>query len=177
MTAQGEAPAHPSDAQPAATTPTTVSLRIAGSALKPRESNVEWTGAGGGGGCIYASSGTTNAVFNTPLILPQGSTVEYVRMYYNDSNATVDSRAWFTVYNLYGDLVNEWLVTSSGSSGYGYSTTDEINHTVDYDSYSYVLNWRPNSLGSDNQLCGFRIYYTPPAGSSGTVLFPIVVPR
>lgn len=146
-------------------------LRISGAALKPRESNVEWYG-GGGGGCIYASTGSSIAVFNVPVYLPQGSTVKYFRMYYHDTNDSKNSSAWFTVYDMYGDIVGEWEVSSSGSSGDGYRTTAEFTHTVDYASYSYVVNWRPYDLGSDMQVCGFRLYYhTPP----GAVYLPLVL--
>ncbi len=140
------------------------SLRIVGAALKPRESNVEWTGVSGAGGCIYASSGNSYAVFNAPVYLPQGATVKYFRMYYNDQNASMNSQAWFTVYDLYGEVVQEWSVSSTGT-GKSYQTTAEFTHTVNYDSYSYVVNWRPEELGSDMQLCGFRIYYHTPPGA------------
>ncbi len=145
-------------------------LRIAGSAVKPRESGVEWTGSGGGG-CMYVSSGSTYAVFNTPVYLPQGATVKYLRMYYYDANASFNSSAWFTVYDLYGTIVEEHGVSSSGSTGNGYETTAEFTHTIDYLSYSYVINWRPYDLGSDTQVCGFRIYYDSP---SGAVFLPLV---
>jgi hypothetical protein len=145
-------------------------LRISGAALKPRESNVDWRGAGGGG-CIYASDGNTFAVFNAPVYLPQGSTVKYVRMYYNDTNAESNSQAWFTVYDLYGQIVLERSASSSGSSGTSYATSSEFTHTVDYEGYSYVVNWRPNELGSDMQVCGFRIYYHTP---TGPVYLPLV---
>jgi hypothetical protein len=123
-------------------------LRISGAVLKPRESDVDWRGAGGGG-CIYASAGNTYAVFNTPVYLPRGSTIKYFRLYYNDTNADVNSNAWFTVYDLYGQIILERSASSSGSSGTSYATSSEFTHTVDYESYSYVVNWRPNELGSD----------------------------
>ena len=144
-------------------------LRVAGSAVKPRESTVEWTGAAGAGGCIYASSGNTYAVFNTPVYLPQGATIKYFRIYYNDTNASTNSIAWFTIYDLYGTVEQEYAVSSSGNSGTGYATTTEFTHTVDYASYAYVINWRPYDLGSDMQVCGFRLYYAAPPG-------PVYVP-
>jgi len=140
-------------------------LRISGAALKPRESNVEWTGAGGGGS-IYASSGDDFAIFNVPVYLPQGATVKYFRMYYNDTNASANCNAWFTVYDLYGTVVEEWVVSSTGSAGNDYATTAELTITIDYNLYSYVVNWRPNALGSEMQVCGFNIYYHTPPGSS-----------
>jgi hypothetical protein len=83
------------------------SVRISGAALKPRESNVEWTGVGGAGGCIYASSGSASAVFNTPLYLPQGSVVRYLRMYDSDQDTSTNSTAWPTVSDLYGVVQEE----------------------------------------------------------------------
>jgi hypothetical protein len=132
-------------------------LRIAGTALKPRDSDSTYEPAGGGG-CFYAQSGEFY-IFNVPLTLPQGSTLKYLRMYYDDTSASTNSRAWLTVYDLYGNIVDEWGVNSSGSSGTGYSTTEEITHDVDYESYSYMINWRPNQTGSAMKLCGFRVYY------------------
>jgi hypothetical protein len=141
----------------------TASLRIVGSALKPRDSDVQWASSGGGG-CVYASSGNQNTVFNTPLYLPQGATVKQLRMYFNDTLTSSNSIVWFTVYDLYGNIVYEWSVSSSGSAGLGYTTTSEFTHTVDYNSYSYVVNWRPYALGSGMQLCGLRLYYHTPPG-------------
>ncbi|MFC2043461.1 hypothetical protein ACFLUA_04855 [Chloroflexota bacterium] len=139
------------------------SIRIAGSALKPRESNVEYTGVGGAGGRIYASSGSASAVFSIPIYLPQGATVRYFRMYYNDQNSGVNTSAWLTVYDLYGVIEEEWDVSSSGT-GKTYATTSQLSHEIDYNDYSYVINWRPYELGSDMQVCGFRIYYQTPPG-------------
>ncbi|MBN1641111.1 MAG: hypothetical protein JXA09_07735 [Anaerolineae bacterium] len=144
-------------------------LRVAGSALRPRESNVGWDSSASGG-CLFASSGDMYTVFNTPVYLPQGATVKYMRLYYNDTSAS-NANAWFSVYDLYGDLVAEWNASSSGNTGEDYRTTSEFTHTVDYDQYSYLLNWRPNDLGSDMQVCGFRLYYRAPPGA---VYLPLV---
>lgn len=138
---------------------TLVSHRVTGSALRPRVSGVTydvyWTG-----GCSYATS-DANRVWNTPLHLPQGATVKYLRMYYRDTSAS-NSYGWFTLYDLFGDLVSEWSVGSDGNTGEGFRDSDPIDHTIDYQSYSYLLNWRPNDASSDMQLCGFRIFYQRP---------------
>lgn len=94
-------------------------------------------------------------------MLPQGAVVETLRMYYNDTSAS-NSSAWFTVYDLYGSIVEEWSVSTTGSTGNGFNDSATIDHTVDYSTYSYLLNWRPVVTGSTMQLCGFRIFYTPP---------------
>ena len=129
---------------------------------------MEWYGAGGGGS-IYATSGSANAVFNVPVCLPNGATIEYFRMYYNDTNSSTNCRAWFTVYDLYGDVIEEWGISSSGDSGTGFRTTDAFSHTIDYSLYSYVINWRPYDLGSDMQVCGFRLYYQAPSTATSPV--------
>jgi hypothetical protein len=149
--------------------PYNADLRIAGAVLRPRESNVEWS-AGGQGGCIYATSGDQYTWFNTPVYLPQGSTVKYFRFYWNDQNTSFNSQAYFTIYDLYGRIVDEWGIASY-ETGQSYSTTSEITHTIDYDYYAYVINWRPNVLENDMQGCGFRLFYhTPP----GPIYLPLI---
>ncbi len=139
---------------------TTDWLRVTGSVVRPRSSSISFV-ASGGGGCTYHTGGSVFMVWNAPVYLPQGATVNYLRMYYDDTSAT-DSGAWFTVYDLYGDIVQEWGVSSSGSSGNSYNDSALIDHVVDYSRYSYTVNWRPNVTGSVMQLCGFRIFYFDP---------------
>jgi len=145
-------------------------LRVTGSAFRPRNSETTYA-AGADGGCMYATANPSN-VWSTPLYLPQGSTVKAVRMYYDDTSAT-DSRGWFTVYDLYGNRFQEWDVDSGGNSGNGFNDSAAIDHVIDYFSYSYALNWRPNYPGTDMQLCGFRIFYEPPEGQSRAVVIPM----
>lgn len=141
-------------------------LRTAGSALKPRESSVEWYGVPAAAGCIYASSGSASAIFNVPVYLPQGAEANYLRMYYNDTAAATNCTAWFTVYDDHGNVHEEWMIASIGDSGAGNAVTEEFAHTIDYSLYSYVINWRPNELGTDMQVCGFLVYYTPLPGAT-----------
>ncbi|MCA9989416.1 MAG: hypothetical protein KDE29_00290 [Anaerolineales bacterium] len=136
------------------------SYRIAGAALKPRENDVSYT-IGTGGACTYVVSGDTSTVWNAAVWLPQGAVVDTLRMYYYDTSGN-NSVAWFTIYDLYGGIVNEWSVSSSGNTGNGFFDTALINHEIDYNTYSYLLNWRPVASGSTLQLCGFRIFYEPP---------------
>lgn len=145
-------------------------IRIAGSTVKPRSSDVEWA-VTGNGGCTYATSGSLYTWWNAPVLLPQNSTIKYFRFYGNDASAGHNSAGYLTVYDLYGDVVEEYGTYSSGATGENYWTTSEMTVTVDYESYSYVANWRPNELGDNITLCGFRIYYaTPP----GPIFLPLV---
>ncbi len=136
-------------------------FRVPGTALKPRADDVSYVPTAGGG-CFYASAGNSFRVFNTGIYLPQGSNILAMRMYYDDTSSN-NSRAWFSVYDLYGEIVEEWSVDSVGDIGNGFNDTDMISHTINYLSYSYAINWRPYDLGNDTQVCGFRIFYEPPA--------------
>jgi hypothetical protein len=145
------------EVEPRAVEAYNASIRIPVAALKPRESNVEW-GAGGEGGCAYAVSGDRYTWWVAPLYLPQGSILRYFRMYYNDQDTEINCAAYLTVYDLYGNIVTEWGIFSS-STGQNYATTTELDLEIDYDSYSYVIQWSPNVIGSAMQVCGFRVFY------------------
>jgi hypothetical protein len=134
--------------------------RIVGSSLKPRQNDVNYAW-GSDGGCAYVTSGDASTVWNTPFIAPQGATVRYLRVYVNDTNAS-DVTGWFTVYDLFGAMVQEWGISSSGTPGQAWFDTAAINHVIDYSLYSYVLNMRPNGTGSTLQFCGARLFFDPP---------------
>lgn len=149
-------------------------LRLTGSALRPRTSGVGYTW-GRGGGCVYTTGGDSTVVWNTALILPDGANVNTVRMYYDDRSDS-NSTGWFTVYDQFGGLVEEWSMDSSGNSGNGFADTfPVIDHIVDYSRYSYALTWRPLQEGVTMQLCGFRIFYEPPP--FGLSFLPLVAGR
>ena len=125
------------------------------------------------GSCVYVTAGDSNTVWNFPLALPEGSKVEWLRMYYRDADSSHNTTGWFTKYDLYGGLVREWAVNSTGSAGDNYSDVlITPTETIDYSNFSYVLNWRPNAVTSTLQLCGFRLFYTAPTGG---VYLPVVI--
>lgn len=144
-----------------------VSWRVSGSTLKPRENDVSYT-VNSNGSCAYVTAGDASTVWNIPIQLENGSVVDTLRMYYNDTSGS-NTTAWFTIYDLYGGIVNEWSVSSNTSSGNSFNDSQQINETVDYSVYSYVINWRPVVSGSTIQLCGFRVFYTPPPYGLGFV--------
>ena len=134
--------------------------RIVGSTLKPRVNNVTYE-TSGSGGCAYVSAGSASTVWNTPVIVPDGANVQYLRIYVNDTSAS-DIQGWFSVYDLYGGLVQEFGIASNGTPGTAYFDTTLINHVIDYGTYSYVINMRPNGIGSTLQFCGARVFFEPP---------------
>jgi len=150
----------PSTPREAEETAALISWRVTGSAFKPRENDVSYA-VNGNGSCTYVTAGSAFTVWNIPVVLPQGSHIDTLRMYYYDTNAS-NTTAWFTIYDLYGSIVNEWSVSSSTNAGNSFNDSVQISHTLDYSVYSYMINWRPVVVGSTIQLCGFRIFYTPP---------------
>lgn len=144
-----------------------VSWRVTGAALKPRENDVSYS-INSNGSCTYVTAGDASTVWNIPIQLHNGSVVDTLRMYYYDASGS-NSTAWFTVYDLYGSLVDEWSVSTSGNSGNRFNDSVQIDHEVDYSVYNYLLNWRPTVTGSTLQLCGFRVFYTPPPYGLGFI--------
>ncbi|MGC8879154.1 MAG: hypothetical protein ACP5R2_08015 [Anaerolineae bacterium] len=140
---------------------------VAGSALRPRNSS-SWNSSGNGG-CIYAGVGSE--VFNIHLEVPQGSRVDYLRIYYYDTS-TNNSQAWITRYDDVGGYSDRTSVSSSGSGGYGTTVSGYLGEVFDYANYSYVLNWRPNQSGSSMLLCGLRVAYRLPTKE---VYLPVVL--
>jgi hypothetical protein len=97
-------------------------------------------------------------VFRVHLDIPNGSRTDYLRLYYYDTSSA-NSIAWITTYNGSGAATDLVEIKSSGNSGYGYKVSDYIGHTVDTSDRAYVLNWRPNQIGSSMRLCGLRVAY------------------
>jgi hypothetical protein len=133
-------------------------INIAGATLVPRSSATDWTYPGGG--CISASG--ANDIFNIHLPIPNGSRIDYLRIYFYDTSAN-NSQAWVTTYNGAGAFADLTSVSSSGTAGYGTLLSPFVGHVVDSASDSYVLNWRSNQTGSTMRLCGLRIAYRDPS--------------
>jgi len=133
---------------------------VAGSALRPRDSSVEW-GTGGSGGCLQLASGATYVIFNVHLEVPEGARIEYLRLFYYDTSAS-NSQAWVTLYDDDGGYDDVTNVASEGNTGYGTALSEYFEHIINTTNYSYVLNWRPNVVGSTMQLCGLRVAYRLP---------------
>lgn len=156
-------PAEPA-LDPADVRATTTYWRVAGSAFKPRASNVSYD-VNSQGGCVYVTAGSTSTVWSAVPQLPQGASVSRLRLYFNDTSAS-NAQAWFTIYDLYGNIEREVLVTTDGNAGNSFRDSAAINHTVNYAAYSYLLNWRPLVTGNSMQLCGMRLTYESPFGAT-----------
>ncbi|HZK17128.1 MAG TPA: hypothetical protein VFC66_02685 [Anaerolineaceae bacterium] len=133
---------------------------VAGSALRPRDSSVDWAD-GGSGGCLYKTSGDESQIFNLHLNIPHGARIDYLTLSYYDTSSR-NSTAWITRYDDMGGVENVSIVQSKETAGYGSRGSTFVNHVVDNVNYSYVLNWRPNETGSTMMLCGLRVAYRLP---------------
>jgi hypothetical protein len=134
-------------------------LRFVGSTLRPRRNDVNYT-TNSNGGCVYVESGNASTIWNLPLALPNGTKVEWLRMYYYDNDPAVTMNGWFTKYDLYGSIVQEWSMSSVDGGNMYTDVLITPTQTIDYGAFSYVINWRPVGTGANLQLCGFRIFYT-----------------
>jgi hypothetical protein len=141
---------------------------VAGSTLRPRDSSNAWADAGGGG-CVYSTVG--NEIFNIHLDIPNGSRIDYVRLYYYDTSAS-NSSSWLTTYNGSGSFNDRASIASTGNSGYGTRLSPLLSHVVNTASNAYVLNWRPNQVGSTMRLCGFRVAYRLPLNE---IFIPLIL--
>lgn len=87
-----------------------------------------------------------------------------------DSNALAaypESYAWVTSYNNNGGYSDITYVAFGTEPGYGTELSAYVGHVVNSADNSYVLNWRPNTLGSNLQLCGLRVAYRLPLSGGG----------
>lgn len=148
-------------AQPEAPQAGVMHQHIAGSAFVPMYWDAKPVYAYGG--CTYGDATATagRVIYNLPVILPPGSTINSLRFYYKDTSAS-DSTIRLREMDDGQNVVDIATVSSAGNSGYGNETVN-FTHTVDYVNYSYVIQWYANVAGSTMELCGVRIGYTPPS--------------
>jgi hypothetical protein len=136
---------------------------VAGAELVPRDTagtTKDYTGAG----CSFVTAGS-DRIMNTGLHLPDGAILKYLRIFYNDTNATQDVLGYITRYDA-GTSTNDLIsVSSTGSGGVGTALSAElmVNNVVDNFGHAYVLIGWPDVVGSTVQVCGLRVAYYPPA--------------
>ncbi|KAB2962679.1 MAG: hypothetical protein F9K18_09485 [Thermoanaerobaculia bacterium] len=131
---------------------------VLGMQLQPR---VSATGFGYDfNGCLHISAGTDNRL-TFPLLIPDGSEVKFLRIYYNDTNAGVDLTAWLTRYSPGQTSTDLTSVNSTGSGGYGTTLSPELFEIFD-SSVNYTITVATNTTTTSTQICGVRVaYYAP----------------
>ncbi len=137
--------------------------RLVGTAFNPRTSTTTFNYSFNG--CVYETGGLDNR-FMAPLLVPDGSVLKYLRLYYDDTSAGSDLTAWLTRYQPGVTSQDLTSITSAGSSGYGNTLSPEITHTVDLVNWAYTIIIAPNANASSNAFCGIRVaYYAPLLGA------------
>jgi hypothetical protein len=141
-------------------------LRYPGTAFQPVSSAYAY--AYDTWGCVSATTVGFSS-FHFPLLLPEGSVVKYVRLYWR--NRTTGNTESGTVY-LYsyaegmGTMFSSLSAGSAQTLGTGYMTglTPYIGETIDNYNNGYVVIWNP--AGADQEVCGVRVNYDAPVFAS-----------
>jgi hypothetical protein len=124
------------------------------------------------GGCINATANPFD-YFTIYLHLPQGSRIDYLRIYYYDTSGS-NSTAYLNKYDGAANTTFLTEVSSAGNTGFGTQLSPYLGHIVDNGNGSYVLGWIPNVTGTSMQLCGLRVAYRLPVKNA---YLPVVVVR
>jgi hypothetical protein len=122
------------------------------------------------GGCLYTTAGAPYLF--SGIIIPDGSVIEYVRMYYKDTSEAND--ASLVLYQ-YGEGSSTNLLTISTVGTYpGVRTHSEsVDIVINNAVYGYGFEWAAPGNSDTTQICGYRITYTPP--SIFGVALPIIM--
>ena len=117
------------------------------------------------GACISVQD-TATQFLNLSLQLPDGARIEYLRLFYYDTDATTNGNASLRKYDGFGKTTVIASTDSASNAGYGTSLSAYVGHVVDNSDGGYVLNWWPKVTGSTMRLCGLRIAYRLPVTST-----------
>lgn len=132
--------------------------QVAGATLRGRSSTVDT--AYDGLGCIHTTGGT-DLIINTKLILPDGAIIRYLRLYYYDNSTSGRVSAYLTRYDP-GSDTNDLISaasSTSGAGGYGTVLSPVLSEVVDNSNYSYTLIGWPSANDSNLRVCGMRVAY------------------
>ena len=134
---------------------------VSGATLRGRSSTAEH--AYQGLGCV-SSTTPADTFLNTELPIPDGATIKYLRIYYNDTSATGTVSSYLTRYSPGQSYTDLALVSSTlaFAGGYGTTLSTELTHVVDNLSWAYTLIGFTSAASYSLQICGMRIaYYAP----------------
>ncbi len=142
------------------TAPTFSHLWLAGSTFHPVSTPGSF--AYSGAGCIHPTA-ASGPLFHHKLLLPEGSLVKYVRMYFYNTSTAGAPIAFFTTYNMNGGFTQVPSVSGSNTGGYSFIVSDEMNYTVDYSAEPINIAVNLGSVTDGSvRFCGVRVaYYAP----------------
>lgn len=152
-------------------------LNIAGWNFYPYFEQCEGRFRGEGSGKIGLKGTLSEWCYITyPVLLPYGSTIEWVFFNYYDADPDRDLRFRITKYPYLGDEAGTIIVegSSSGASGYGYTPGIRVNHKMGmYDTYQILIMFPP---GANNDLLfsSVNIRYSEPPPALFGLGFPAI---
>jgi len=119
------------------------------------------TWAYGGSGCIYKTGGSD--FFDIDLQIPAGVELDFLRIYFNDTDAAFNARATLFSFDGAGGNTSIASAESSGTPGFDSAGSGFFSHIVENINESLVV--RINFLGATTsalEICGVRLRYTAP---------------
>ena len=134
-------------------------VRIAATTFVQHDSTNTWSY--GGAGCIYKTGGSD--FFDVQVQVPDGVELDYLRVYFNDTDASHDARAILFAFDGAGGNLSIASAQSTGTPGFGSEGSGFFSHIVDNTAEALVV--RINFLGATTsavEICGVRLRYTAP---------------
>ena len=111
-----------------------------------------------GAGCVYRTGGSRFA--NHTLQLPQGAEIDYVRIFFYDSNDTYNAGVYLYAYDGYGALTQIAHVASTGTPGQSSAGSGFFSYFVNNEAEALSLTLDYGLDGNSTvQICGVRIRY------------------
>lgn len=128
------------------------------STFSPYDSSVVWTYPGGG--CRSRNSGSN--WFDMDLHLPDDAILDYVRVYFNDTDATHDVGVSILAVDGGGTATSIASATGSGTPGWSSAGSGFFSHRVDNVAAALLVRVSlDNATTSALQACGVRVRYSP----------------
>jgi hypothetical protein len=132
--------------------------RIAGSNFQPRDSDTTFSYHGGG--CMQRDANVGDSWFTVDLQVPQGASLDFLRVYYYDNNATYDINSELWAFDSAGGISLIAEADSSGTSGYSSAGSGFFEHAVDNLNETLVIVASiQGGVGNTLALCGVRVRY------------------
>jgi hypothetical protein len=130
--------------------------RIAGMNFHPLSSNLTYNSTPGG--CLYQTGSA--GYFASDIQVPDGATIDYLRVYFYDVDGGSDAVAELYAYDGAGNSTLIASAAGSGTPAYGSAVSEPFSHPVDNtgEALAVVLDFQ--GANSDAlKICGIRLRY------------------
>jgi hypothetical protein len=130
--------------------------RIAGINFHPLASDVTY--ASTPGGCLYQTGSAGD--FASDIQVPDGATIDYLRVYFYDTDGGSDAVAELYAYDGAGNSTLIASAVGSGTPAYSSAVSEPFSHFVDNtaEALAVVLDFQGASTDA-LRICGIRIRY------------------